>query len=44
MKTKQIGLRISQELIKKYQKRANELGINYMDLIKVTLAKYKGRI
>ena len=39
MKTEQIGLRLQEKLITKYKKRANELGVSYMDLIKIVLAK-----
>jgi predicted DNA binding CopG/RHH family protein len=40
MKTKQIGLRLSIKLIDKYKRKASELDVNYMDLIKIALAEW----
>ncbi len=39
METEQLGLRLQKKLVQKYKKRANELGVSHMDLIKIVLAK-----
>lgn len=37
--TVQVGLRLQEVLVRKYKKRALELSVNYLDLMKIVLAK-----